>query len=1016
MILELFCGTAGLTAAFKRLNFSSSVAVDKSQPKFSHASVVVLDLTNSEHQALVLDWIRHDRAIAVFMAPPCGTCSLARNIPIENEPFAPRPLRSMDEPDGLQGLSDHERLRVSQANILYHFCQQVFDLCTQLNKPCMVENPLHSLFWMTTAWKEITHVDSLVYQAHQACAYGAKRPKWTLLAANFRQVTMINRICDNQHPHEPWGKVVSNGRQVFATSLEVHYPQKLCDAIAEAFLARLQQQYNFADSPFPRNVDFKAATSVQPRGSKTPVLFSPYHTKFLVLTDSSNHVCWPTSKVDLSDAKLLHESLLGVKVHEGTNPEHVSDLHSKILSLASDAGVDVDIALEQIPPEVSCIKIYGKLLTPEDFVHKACEVEHPLSVESCLPEVLHTTVKFLAATSDAEVATLRTEFIKTWLGKAKLLAQQESDLRTKMDPHINRVTKQKRIILFEQILTHLNYPDLGVVDELKLGVDLTGEVPLTGMLPEKRVPPLLTEQALRSRSSMVRASIKKSVGPSGDDDMDLSIWQQTLEEVKLGWLKGPLPEGEVPLSAPISRRFGVKQKSKYRPVDDFSRSAVNQAAGVSEAPALHTVDVIGAMLVDWLKCNRLNGTQCDLLLRTFDLKSAYRQIALSPAGRDVSYIVVFNSLQKRPEYFQCMALPFGAVRSVHSFLRLARAIWYIGVVGCKLAWSSFFDDFLVASRPSLARNTELTVVSLFKLIGWDFAESGKKCVPFDVTTEVLGVRIDASKSAEGTIQVANTTSRVDELVAELEDITQSHHVSRISAQKIRGRMQFADSQLFGRCGKRCIKVLGSVADGQSRCLDHSQKLQLKIFQHMLKHAPPRILSHDAGRRTLLFTDACYEPTAESWICGVGAVAIFEDSEPQYFSLCLNKEQREKLGALRKKQIIFEAETIAAVLAFSVWSKLFRHQRCILFVDNEGTKHSMISGASENPFVQAVVEIFASLEVDITVFLWIARVASASNIADEPSRGIVSKLVSSGAVSVNQVAASTMDEMISRAST
>lgn len=102
----------------------------------------------------------------------------------------------------------------------------------------------------------------------------------------------------------------------------------------------------------------------------------------------------------------------------------------------------------------------------------------------------------------------------------------------------------------------------------------------------------------------------------------------------------------------------MKQKSKYRPVDDFSRSAVNQAAGVSEAPALHTVDVIGAMLVDWLKCNRLNGTQCNLLLRTFDLKSAYRQIALSPAGRDVSYIVVFNSLEKRPEYFQCMALPF----------------------------------------------------------------------------------------------------------------------------------------------------------------------------------------------------------------------------------------------------------------------------------------------------------------------------------------------------------------------
>ena len=65
-MLELFCGTAGLTAAFKRLGFSSAVAVDKTNPKFSHASVIVLDLTKSEHQSLVLDWIRHDRTIAVF--------------------------------------------------------------------------------------------------------------------------------------------------------------------------------------------------------------------------------------------------------------------------------------------------------------------------------------------------------------------------------------------------------------------------------------------------------------------------------------------------------------------------------------------------------------------------------------------------------------------------------------------------------------------------------------------------------------------------------------------------------------------------------------------------------------------------------------------------------------------------------------------------------------------------------------------------------------------------------------
>lgn len=456
------------------------------------------------------------------------------------------------------------------------------------------------------------------------------------------------------------------------------------------------------------------------------------------------------------------------------------------------------------------------MLSPEAFLQKAREAEHPFSVESCLPEVLHHTVEFLASTPDGEVASLRADFIRKWLDRSKAVSQQEADLRKDMDPHVNRVTKQKRILLFKQMLQSLSYPDLGVVDELVRGVDLTGEVPPTGMLPEKRVPPLLTEQALKSRSAMMRSAVKKSVGPSDDDEMDQAIWRQTLEEVDLGWLAGPLSEEQVPLTAPVARRFGVKQKNKYRPVDDFSRSAVNQAAGVSEAPALHTVDVISAMLVDWLRCNRHAGHKCDILLRTFDLKSAYRQIALSPSGREVSFIVVYNAEQKRPEYFQCLALPFGAVRSVHSFLRVARAIWFIGVVGCKLAWSSFFDDFLVASRPSLARSTELTIVSLFKLIGWDFAETGKKCVPFELTTEVLGVRIDATESELGTIRVANTPSRVEELVAELGYVIQLTKVPRSLAQRLRGRMQFADSQLFGRCGKKCIKVLGGIADGQSK--------------------------------------------------------------------------------------------------------------------------------------------------------------------------------------------------------
>ncbi len=75
---------------------------------------------------------------------------------------------------------------------------------------------------------------------------------------------------------------------------------------------------------------------------------------------------------------------------------------------------------------------------------------------------------------------------------------------------------------------------------------------------------------------------------------------------------------------------------------------------------------------------------------------------------------------------------------------------------------------------------------------------------------------------------------------------------------------------------------------------------------------------------------------------------------------------------------------------------------------------MISGVSENSFVQATVEIFTSLEVEMNAFLWIARVASTSNIADEPSRGMVTDLEACGAKTTNEIASPALDQLISKA--
>lgn len=125
------------------------------------------------------------------------------------------------------------------------------------------------------------------------------------------------------------------------------------------------------------------------------------------------------------------------------------------------------------------------------------------------------------------------------------------------------------------MLKHYGYPDLGVVEELKAGASLTGDVTETGMLPFKFTPALLTDDALRVHSALRREQILAEPRGSGDPEVDKAVWDQTLVEKEQGWLRGPIPLENVPSNSPISRRFGLRQKHKIRLIDDFSESSVN---------------------------------------------------------------------------------------------------------------------------------------------------------------------------------------------------------------------------------------------------------------------------------------------------------------------------------------------------------------------------------------------------------------------------------------------------------
>ena len=681
---------------FKRNGFTNSLAVDKHKCKGAKASILTLDLTDENSQRMVLDWIRHPNTIAVFLAPPCGTSSLARLIPIPDEENAPQPLRTAASPDGLEGLTGSDLQRVSQANILYAFVAECVQLCTLLSKPCMVENPKNSLFWLTSYWCDMDCHDKLYYMSHQACAYGSKRPKWTLLCANFSEVLLINGVCDGKHSHEPWGVSRLGNKRVFATSLEVHYPEALCLAIVQSFLLHFANTMEFIDTPHTPNVHFQAATGVQPMGNKLKSFFSPFSDTFTTLCDNKFDVLWPTTCPSLVHAKLLHSIQVG-------GDDGVEAILNRCLKACKLYGINVCFSGNDVSESIAHLRIYGFLLEPWDFVDKAIKHPHPFSVESCLPDELQKAITANVTLDAGVIAEQRCLYIKKWTERAIALRKEEAVMRRSMDPIVDKCTKPKRILLFAEMLNDLDYPDMGVIDELRSGSDLVGDIPVTGMLPGKLSMATQTPSGLASRSKLVQKKTIYSMASSGDDFTDRAVWNKTMEEVQSGWLTGPLSLDEVGSDEPISRRFGLKQRDKVRPIDDFSASGVNDAVTSWESPMLHTVDVIGSILVSWFESANKYGKCEELLTRTFGLTSAYRQVALSDEGRRHSLICVFDPDSRCGKLFRCNVLPFGAVRSVHSFLRLARALWFLAVKGCNIVWSSFYDDYITLARRSWLR-------------------------------------------------------------------------------------------------------------------------------------------------------------------------------------------------------------------------------------------------------------------------------------------------------------------------
>ena len=950
-VLEIFAGSAGITSAAASAGLKRSVGVDNVRMPRRKGKIIQLDLLLLSHQGLLWKWLGSPGLVAVWLAPPCGTSSRAREIPFPGED-EPRPLRSVECPEGLPGLGPSDAERVAKANELYRLTARIWGFCCENDIVVIIKNPYRSFFWHCSAIEHILRSEQAIVVQCDFCMMGGSRLKRTALLCNSDLITGLAVTCDGSHEHLPWK--VQEG--VLATKLETAYPHQFCKHFVSLLLQHLTQKgcrdgLNLLEAD-PANSSGARVVTTQAKTKKAA--------SFQVIPEFRRRIRW-TVPGQLRSTLQTTQWLAPDRIPGFKAPGAPALRVTPLLSSATDVLVEVP-------------------WNPQEFVAKARLAGHPRHLCLGVPPALRKAILACSKQPATKVIETRAAQSRRWLQRAQELQLAEDDFKAKLPEHIRSSLRNKRILLFKEMLEASHYADKAVADDLAQGFDLVGHLDLPAGWSTDFRPAFLSLKDLSQLTQETNHQVIKEVEDSSQFLEEL--WQKSLDEVSKGWSEGPFREQDLPQGAVVSKRFAIQQGNKVRPIDDLSQSHINEAFGSMGKIELHDIETIAASAILFLR----HAGQ-GLLGKTIDLKSAYRQLPLSEEALNMAYVAVKDPNSGEVRFFRLLCLPFGAVAAVHAFIRVSLAICHIGNTFWHLPWSSFYDDFTLLSTRQLATSAEASACFLLDLLGFEFDRDGDKAQPFQEVFRSLGVEFDLTDSSKQIIRIQNTAERTKSLIEDLAAFQEQGASSPKTWNRLRGRLHFVAGQLSGRLPKGFMRRISDIINAPAYVRRQNQAslcAALQGLRHYIAEASPRIVRAQTSETVYAFTDASQEGL-QGLEMGLGAILFNQEGHILcWFGIVLPHDLAEKL-LQGKSKVINELESIAVLLLFILAREFLRGKHVMCYLDNEAARITLLKLTSDSEALTLLSNACALLEQELEMIPFYARVPSKSNVADAPSR-------------------------------
>ena len=483
--------------------------------------------------------------------------------------------------------------------------------------------------------------------------------------------------------------------------------------------------------------------------------------------------------------------------------------------------------------------------------------------------------------------------------------------------------RELNLPLFALLARSLNYPDTSLVKDIALGMDITGAIPPTNTLKTKAraASSEVSEWAARipaANESAVDHVMAKQGSPEA-----VACWNLSLKEASRGWISEPTPltpevMGKTPLTPrfALPERHGLSANKKFRLIDDFKVPGVNDLLAAEDTCVPQGLDTFLSMVT----FSHALKHGVELLAFSEDFAHAYKNIGI-PAGQAKFATIVLAPPTGPPHTAVLRTQPFGSARTPANWGRVTHFAQFVLERMFRTCVFIYVDDVFAVEPRATVASARNAFRGLTNLLGFELADKGQgPAAPI----RLLGADVTLGANH---VSAPLPPNRKNDLLNDIKQIRTYNQLNPSQAAKLRGRLGFSQSLLFGKVGRAMLQPLTqrqySRLPGRSHPLSPELSDALQWWESALTNAPPRSVPHRVLKPVLVYTDACGAGHIASIVIVDGTRHDTRTHLPERFA---------KSGAG-----IFEYELAAALLGLRLVVLLAPGRPCLRCCDNNGSR-------------------------------------------------------------------------------